>query len=30
MIQLYGIRGLCDTHPDYETGWGFMSVTLSL
>lgn len=30
MIQLCGIRGLCDAHPDYEAGWGFMSVTPSL
>ena len=30
MIQLCGIRGLCAAHPDYEAGWGFMSVTPSL
>ena len=30
MIQLCGIRGLCSDHPDYEAGWGFMSVTEGL
>ena len=30
MIQLCGIRGLCDDHPTYEAGWGFMSMTPSL
>jgi hypothetical protein len=30
MIQLCGIRGLCAEHPDYEAGWGFMSVTEGL
>ena len=30
MIQLCGIRGLCDQHPTLEPGWGFMSVTEGL
>jgi hypothetical protein len=30
MIQLCGIRGICDAHPDYEPGWGFMMPTESL
>ena len=30
MIQLCGIRGLCDDHPDYETGWGFLVPTAGL
>lgn len=30
MVQLCGIRGLCDQHPDYEPGWGFMVPTQSL
>ena len=30
MVQLCGIRGLCDQHPDYEAGWGFMMVTPGL
>ncbi len=30
IIQLCGIRGLCDDHPDYQAGWGFMMVTPSL
>ena len=30
MIQLCGVRGLCAEHPDYEAGWGFMSVTEGL
>ena len=30
MIQLCGVRGLCADHPDYEAGWGFMSVTEGL
>jgi len=30
MIQLCGIRGLCDDHPDYEPGWGFMIPTEGL
>jgi len=27
MIQLCGIRGLCDEHPEYEAGWGFLLPT---
>ncbi len=30
MVQLCGIRGLCDQHPDYEAGWGFMLPTPGL
>ncbi len=30
IIQLCGIRGLCENHPDYEAGWGFMMVTEDL
>jgi len=30
MVQLCGIRGLCNNHPDYEPGWGFMIPTPSL
>lgn len=30
MIQLCGIRGLCDAHPTYEPGWGFMLATEDL
>ena len=30
IIQLCGVRGLCAEHPDYEAGWGFMSVTEGL
>ena len=30
MIQLCGIRGLCSDHPDYQAGWGFMSITEGL
>ena len=30
MIQLCGIRGLCDQHPDYLPGWGFMVATKKL
>ncbi len=30
IIQLCGIRGLCEEHPDYEAGWGFMMMTPSL
>ena len=30
ILQLCGIRGLCDEHPDYETGWGFMLPTTGL
>lgn len=27
MVQLCGIRGLCENHPDYQPGWGFMLPT---
>ncbi len=30
ILQLCGIRGLCDNHPDYQAGWGFMMPTQSL
>ncbi len=30
IIQLCGIRGLCDNHPDYTAGWGFMLPTEKL
>lgn len=30
MAQLCGIRGLCDSHPTYQAGWGFMLPTQSL
>ncbi len=30
IIQLCGIRGLCDAHPDYIAGWGFLLPTESL
>lgn len=30
LIQLCGIRGLCEDHPDYQPGWGFMLPTQSL
>ncbi len=30
IVQLCGIRGLCEDHPDYQTGWGFMLPTQSL
>lgn len=30
MVQLCGIRGLCESHPDYIEGWGFMLPTSSL
>lgn len=30
MIQLCGVRGLCDGHPDYIAGWGFMLPTQDL
>ncbi|MEZ4688190.1 MAG: RagB/SusD family nutrient uptake outer membrane protein [Bacteroidia bacterium] len=30
IVQLCGIRGLCDAHPDYEQGWGFMLPTSNL
>ena len=30
IIQLCGIRGLCEDHPDYQAGWGFMLPTKGL
>ncbi len=30
ILQLCGIRGLCELHPDYQAGWGFMLPTQSL
>jgi hypothetical protein len=30
IIQLCGVRGLCDGHPEYTAGWGFMLPTSSL
>ena len=30
IVQLCGIRGICDDHPDYHPGWGFMLPTKSL
>ena len=30
MVQLCGIRGLCDDHPTYQAGWGFMLPTQDL
>ncbi len=30
IIQLCGVRGLCDDHPFYQAGWGFMMPTQSL
>ncbi len=30
IVQLCGIRGLCEDHPDYQAGWGFMLPTESL
>lgn len=30
MVQLCGIRGLCDQHPDVAAGWGFMLPTQGL
>ncbi len=30
IVQLCGIRGLCDEHPDYQAGWGFMLPTKEL
>lgn len=30
MVQLCGIRGLCDEHPTYQAGWGFMLPTRDL
>ena len=30
IVQLCGIRGLCDDHPEYQAGWGFLLPTASL
>lgn len=30
VVQLCGIRGLCEAHPDYQEGWGFMLPTQRL
>jgi len=30
MVQLCGVRGLCEAHPDYQEGWGFCLPTSSL
>ncbi len=30
IIQLCGVRGLCEDHPDYQAGWGFMMMTPGL
>lgn len=30
IVQLCGVRGLCDDHPDFQAGWGFMLPTQSL
>lgn len=30
ILQLCGIRGLCNDHPDYAAGWGFLLPTQSL
>lgn len=30
IIQLCGVRGLCEDHPDYQAGWGFMLPTKGL
>ena len=30
MIQLCGVRGLCEDHPTYQAGWGFMLPTQNL
>lgn len=30
ITQLTGIRGLCNDHPEYDAGWGFMLPTESL
>ncbi len=30
IVQLCGVRGLCDEHPDYQAGWGFMLPTQNL
>ena len=30
IVQLCGVRGLCEDHPDYQAGWGFMLPTQGL
>ncbi|MDX1477533.1 MAG: RagB/SusD family nutrient uptake outer membrane protein [Saprospiraceae bacterium] len=30
IVQLCGVRGLCEDHPFYQAGWGFMLPTQSL
>ena len=30
IVQLCGVRGICDDHPDYQAGWGFMLPTEEL
>lgn len=30
IVQLCGVRGLCEDHPDYQAGWGFMMPTQEL
>ncbi len=30
IVQLCGVRGLCEAHPDYQEGWGFMLPTESM
>lgn len=30
IVQLCGVRGLCEDHPDYIAGWGFMLPTKEL
>ena len=30
IIQLCGVRGICDKHPDLQAGWGFMLPTQGL
>lgn len=30
IVQLCGIRGICDGHPNYKEGWGFMLATKGL
>lgn len=30
MVQLCGVRGICEAHPDLQAGWGFMLPTQGL
>lgn len=30
IVQLCGVRGICEDHPDYQAGWGFMLPTEEL